>query len=402
MAAGGKRQQGLILIGIAVILILGLLAAYFFVLRPMLTPPSAPAANNNGQTAAQPNETPMPAPGDMVEVYVVTQQIGRGNAITADYVTLVPIPKFQYNESFFFTKEKKDLLFTKRARFDLPAGVPITTELLSDAPSGSIAANLIPRGMVAISLPISRLTSVSYALQPGDHVGIISSFMLADLDTQFQSKLPNNTAMVVPPGLTPMGTATTAQGGTAAQQFTLPPSLTIGITPANSGTLGRTEMDATLNQPVYVIPAESQRPRLVSQALVSNAIVLWVGEFPSDQSALAGKPTPTPTPVPADAAQQQNAAPPPAPVKPDVVTLVVFPQDAVTLNYLMLAGGRFNLMLRNTNDDLNIKTEAVTLQFILDQYNIPLPAKLPYGMDPKVPITDPNLTLKYPNEEIKK
>jgi pilus assembly protein CpaB len=90
-------------------------------------------------------------------------------------------------------------------------------------------------------------------------------------------------------------------------------------------------------------------------------------------------------------AQDPNA-PPVQAVVPDVVTLIVNPQDAVSLNYLMLAGANLNMVLRSAADDSRVDTEAATLQFILDQYRIPNPAKLPYGTEPRsdeFPLTIP-------------
>jgi len=66
------------------------------------------------------------------------------------------------------------------------------------------------------------------------------------------------------------------------------------------------------------------------------------------------------------------------------VTLIVSPQDAVTLNYLIFAGGELTLALRHPQDTNTSSTEAVTLQFLLDQYSIPVPVKLPYGLEPRV------------------
>jgi hypothetical protein len=40
--------------------------------------------------------------------------------------------------------------------------------------------------------------------------------------------------------------------------------------------------------------------------------------------------------------------------------------------------------MRAAGDDQRAQIEAVTLQFVLDQYNIPNPAKLPYSMQPRV------------------
>jgi hypothetical protein len=76
----------------------------------------------------------------------------------------------------------------------------------------------------------------------------------------------------------------------------------------------------------------------------------------------------------------------------------------VTLNYLIIAGGKLNLVMRAAGDDQRIATEAVTLQFVLDQYNIPNPAKLPYGLEPRIdtfpaylspfPYSRPNLEIQ--------
>jgi len=60
---------------------------------------------------------------------------------------------------------------------------------------------------------------------------------------------------------------------------------------------------------------------------------------------------------------------------------VVTPQDAVTLNYLVAQGARLTLALRSAGDASRVETESVTLQFLLAQYNIQIPAKLPYSMD---------------------
>jgi pilus assembly protein CpaB len=124
---------------------------------------------------------------------------------------------------------------------------------------------------------------------------------------------------------------------------------------------------------------------LVSQALLQDVVVLKMGEFPYE-----GLPAPTPTPVPGEqpAEGQAEAAAPAPPPKPSVVTLIVTPQDAITLNYLLyykaFNGAELTLALRSSEDNTRVQTEAVTLQYLLEQYNIPVPAKLPYGVQPRV------------------
>jgi len=48
------------------------------------------------------------------------------------------------------------------------------------------------------------------------------------------------------------------------------------------------------------------------------------------------------------------------------------------------SGSQLTLALRPSGDDTRVQTEATTLDFLLTQYNIPVPVKLPYGMQPRV------------------
>jgi pilus assembly protein CpaB len=241
--------------------------------------------------------------------------------------------------------------------------------------------------LVAISIPINRLSSVSYAPQAGDHVNIIASMLFVDLDQNFQTVLPNNTAVVTAPGTVPEG----------------PSKVTAGVTLTGPSPAGRGETDPSINQPIYLVPSEAQRPRMVTQTMLQDAIVLQVGDFALPDAATAPAPVANPT-LTAQQAQQADTPVTTTASKPDVITLIVTPQDAVTLNYLIsqrsinltdpgkfpTSGAQLTLVLRGAGDDTRVQTEAVTLQYLMDQYNIPVPAKLPYSLDPGVRyLTDP-------------
>ena len=71
---------------------------------------------------------------------------------------------------------------------------------------------------------------------------------------------------------------------------------------------------------------------MVCQAILQDAVVLKLGDFPLPQAAAA-----------AQQQQQQNAAPP----APDIVTLIVSPQDAVTLSYMIYTNAKITMTLRN-------------------------------------------------------
>jgi Flp pilus assembly protein CpaB len=92
----------------------------------------------------------------------------------------------------------------------------------------------------------------------------------------------------------------------------------------------------------------------------------------------------------AAAPQNGQAAPTPTPPPtPTIITLIVTPQDAVALTYLINSGTQFTLVLRAPDDKSRVETEAATLQYLLSQYAIPVPAKLPYVMDMPTPTPIP-------------
>ena len=159
--------------------------------------------------------------------------------------------------------------------------------------------------------------------------------------------------------------------------------------------MGRTAIDPLLEQTLYVVPSEAQRPRLVSQTLLQDAIVLGVGDFPlTDEVEEEPAPTPPATcrlwmmiPSRLRAAEYTSEYPvEPELVKeepklPDLITLVVNPQDAVTLNYLVYAGSQLTLALRPSGDDTRVQTEATTMDFLLNavQHSCSSQAALWYG-----------------------
>jgi pilus assembly protein CpaB len=360
MASSGRKKSGRLFIILAIVLILILAVAGVVMLRSGLLG----GTSDTAQT--QPTQAP---PQELMQIVVLTQPIGRGDAIRREQVELVNYPKTELMlENLFVTNV--DEVVGMIAKYDMQQGVPLTASLVAtpeELQGGSEASFRVPRGMVAIAIPINRLTSVAYALQPGDHVNIIASISLIDLDADTQTKLPNYTAQVIAPGsnCTETGCVT---------------SLSAQITSGGEvSTQGRTELDISLNEPIYVIPSEEQRPRLVSQTLVRDAVVLWVGDFPESgnlsQAAQPAVETTTP---------EGEPAPPPA--RPDIITLIVSPQDAVTLNYLTLVDAKLNLALRGAGSDPMTEppTEAVTLQFLMDQYNIPYPSKPPYGFSQRL------------------
>ena len=384
--------RGRIFIYLGLIIVLGLVAVVVIATRF----PGIIGGGGGGETIVQP--TPLP-PEPKVTVIFTTQRIPRGGEISEDLVDEGEFPENLVLEGMFTTRED---VIGLRARYDLEPGTYLSRanvvediEQLSTA--GSLAALLIPKGMVAVSVPVNRLTSVSYGLERGDQVNVIVTMPFVDLDADFQSLLPNFNAGVIAPGTGILLTIETDESiesklvGAGEDGGVLQNLASQSISGGSISPQGRIELDPNLNEPFYVIPSEPQRARLVSQSLIQGAIVLQLGTFalPGElelEAALAEQQA-------QDEAQQPEGAPPPpeeetqipeGPEPPDIITLIVTPQDAVTLNYLVYSGGKISLALRAAEDDTRVDIEAVTLQFLLDEYNIPVPAKLPFGTLPKI------------------
>jgi pilus assembly protein CpaB len=345
-------RRGGILLLVIVFLILVLSVVAYFVL----------SGNLNIGGVVQ--ETPPPS---LSTIVVLTQPIARDDLIVDAALEEIPYPEEKITASMFRTKaEVADVYY---AKYPLVQGQPLTRELISERPGvlqeGSDVAKTIPAGMTAISLPISRLGAVGFGIRDGDRVNVIATTSFVDLDTSFQSQLPNYTAAVTGTGFLP-------------EQL---PSLAIAISSGGVGSAqGRAELETTLNQAVYLVPSEAQRPRLVSQMILQNIQVLHLGAFnlSGDQTTTQAQGAEA---TPAVEGAEVEQAPPP---EPDIITLIVSPQEAIALTYLIYSKANITLALRSPDDPNLLDTESVTLQYLISQYNIALPAKLPYGLSPRV------------------
>jgi Flp pilus assembly protein CpaB len=349
--AAQKKRSGRIIIIITLILIVGLALVY------ILLTSNKPQAGNSSESVA----TPTPNV-ELASIVVASQEIPRGKLISADYLTTIQYPKSQMPAGTFF-ENIQDAVGTK-AKYTIDPGVPLTTNMVIHENEGSLASFDIPSGLTAFSIAISPETAVAYAPQKGDHVMVIGCMLLVDVDTTYQSILPNLTALTYASG---------SSAGNGAPQTT---SMTIS---GQGVAKGNYELDSSTNEPIYVIPSEAQRSRMVCQTIIQDAEVLRVGTFPltsEDTTIATVQPTAIVNP---DGTTTTNA------IKyPGSVTLIVSPQDTVILTYLELSGTTLSLALRAAGDTSKISTDPVTLQYVMDQKNIPSPVKLPYATGPRV------------------
>ena len=312
------------------------------------------------------------APPASVEVYIAAQPIAQGGIIKPELLATIKIAPENVVE-VMYTVDEKDSLVGKAAKFPLDQGVVITSSMVGDSSSavpisGPSWASLIPAGMTAMSIPADRFSLSGYAVNDGAHVNLNACFLFVDVDPAFQTILPNKTAALTGTGFNKDGL----------------PLLALGVAAAADGNQGRLELDPSLQQPYYLQPSEGQRPRMVCQMMLQDVVVMKLGNFSREPDATIKTPANPPT-------TDANGQPVQTNPLPDIVTLIVTPQDSITLTYLLniqqtaVTQTRLSMTLRNPSDQARQATEASTLQFLLSQYNIPVPAKLPYALQPALP-----------------
>jgi Flp pilus assembly protein CpaB len=353
-------RRGRIFIYLALIVLIGVAGAGYYLWKTtMATPPGGTGTESTPELR-------------YVDIVTAGQNIYPGAPITDAMLSTIQIPENNLVQGLFTSKSD---LVNMYALYMIAQGIPITDSMVSITPGnvnlpGSIWAPFIPQGLTAVSVPISRFSSMAFGIRDGDYVNVIVSVLLVDVDPISQSANPNRLANI-------------------------DVSDTGGLTISNSEVIeGHFEIDEFSQLLLYIQPSETQRPRLVSQMIMQNIQVLHVGTFPlpgepvSDTliaSSLGSGATPTP------AAPEEQALVTIS--KPDIMTLMVSPQDAVLLTYLVYSGAQITMTLRNPNDqDPAPQPDAAMLEYLLTQYNIPIPAKLPYALEPRVnQLTSPRL-----------
>ncbi|MFN8377340.1 MAG: Flp pilus assembly protein CpaB [Anaerolineae bacterium] len=332
---------------------------------PAPTQVAGEPSNTTQQQSQQVTQAPTATPEPRVEVVIAVQELGRGQVIPPNGVALREWPAYAVPVSAITNLED---VVGKIARTDIFREQPIQTNMVVEnlgdlARTGSDAAAVLPSGLVAVSLPIDRLTSVGYAIQDGDRVDLIISLLYVDVDEEFQTRIPSEITLFT---IEPETNAITLQDGIQGR-----PDSSAAFAPAR----------------VIVGPSEQQRPRLVTQMTIQDALIIHVGTFPLDGRFIGVPPTPTPVPAEqAAAAQEGDATPVPTatPARPDIITLAVTPQEAVVITYYVEAKIPVTLALRSATDTSRVPTDDVTLEYLMGTYGIELPPRLPYSIEPAI------------------
>jgi len=239
------------------------------------------------------------------------------------------------------------------AKTEIVQGQIIVRSMLAPQAGAGEASFRIPPGKVAVAYPIDRQSSVAYAIQPDDFVDILVTANFRDIDEQFQTTLPNKLSFIWP--------ELDLDTGEATGFFSLSPEMDEGRFEIASGDF-----------PALIFPREDQLPRRVAQLTVQAAKVIKVGPWIEP-----------PAPPPAEGQAEGEEAPTPTPNLPDIVTLAVTPQDALVLLWQRQSYVQSEMALRSANEEnADHLTEAVTLQYMLTRFNIAVPPKIEFTMQP--------------------
>jgi Flp pilus assembly protein CpaB len=399
------KGSQLVIIGLLVLVVVGGVIAFALASQqppPQEQVPTADPALGNDTTSQVPvvvaTLEPTVAP---FRIIVAVQEIPRGVQITSDMVDIRDWPAnvLPAENAIYTTGANNDGpndpdladVIGQIARTTIYVEQPILRTMIADnyfdddptlGTIGSDAALAIPPNRVAVALPMNRLTSVAYAVQPGDRIDIIASLLFVDVDQTFQSAEPNAFSFI-------------NESFTPPDPETGTPATTTISVEDNSirGAFDSRQIPNIGTQAVLVVPSEDPRPRLTVQRTVTDAIVIWVGNFPDD-GRLFVPPTPTPaptaTPDPNDpnAVQQDPNVPTPVPpptVNPrDIITIAVSPQDSVILTWFVEARIPFTFALRSAASETLAQTTAVTLDSIMALYGIVPPEKFTYTIEPAI------------------
>ncbi|MBN1285568.1 MAG: hypothetical protein JXB47_09230 [Anaerolineae bacterium] len=374
---------GLVILAIAIIVGLVLLPS-------LMGPPSPGPDVSGGGDVGGPEPTRVATEIPMSYVVLAEQNLPRGFRITRESITIKPWPiesgvqenafvvPFTYYEDGRLDDQEIEEYLNTTLNQDSPINMVTRTRIVRWQPIltsmvvkdlaaaaddvGSQTSAILPSGYVAVTVPIDLLGGVAYAIADGDRVDVAVSFLFVDVDETFQSIEPNIQSLV-----------TISPEGIAVQQ----------------GVIGRFEASSILGVPVIIEPAEYQRPRLVTQRTIQNAMVIHMGEYP-DGGDFLGIPEEEKPPeeeaMPAEEVEEGTPVPTPVPPRPRVVTLGVRPQDAVALIWAMESQAPMTLMLRSAADKEAVAetTQAVSLEYMVANYQVARPPRLDYALEPRI------------------
>ena len=335
--------------------------------QPIVPDETIPVDNGTGESElddpdSQAVESFEGPPPDMVKVVVSLQTIPRGWEMTEEELTFDLRPTENVGGNVITDVQEAIGLY---ARTDIYQGQTLTKDILVDDIRQIVMeeigpSSLIPPGFVAQAVPMDRLSGVAYSLSEGDYVDILISFVLKEIDPQFQTLLENSITFYL-----------RDENGEP---------IVIMVDP-----YGRFE-ELPTGETTHIAPSEKPRRPILVSMILQNAKVIQVGNWIPDGPVQAA--TPTPEPIPDDA--PEDATPTPAagsipatatPKPPETLLLALLPQDQLLLKYAVEADADVDFALRGINDGQLYTIENVDFNYIKERFNIDIPANYEYTVE---------------------
>jgi Flp pilus assembly protein CpaB len=370
----GRRTIAILIfiVGILALAVVGIIY-----LRQQDQPPAADTATGEptGEEAAPGAEAPgAEAPGleaaatlpPTNQVVVSLQTVPRGWQITEAELTYDERLVDEIDSNVITNIEDAVGLY---ARTDIFQGETLTKDSLVDDPTlignGYGPSSLIPPGFVAMAVPMDRLSGVAYALSAGDTIDIMLSFVFREVDPEFQTLLHNSATFPVE-----VVHESETEGGETETTISF-----LVVDP-----LGRFE---TLpNEDLAHITANGDGRPIPVSMILQNAKVIQVGEWePVPPVQIA-----TPTPPPAEGAEPTPAPGGPTPQvtptlpTPSVILVALSPQQQLFLKYAVESAADIDFALRGENDGQLYSVENVSLEYLLQRFNIEIPIPVDYTL----------------------
>jgi Flp pilus assembly protein CpaB len=267
-----------------------------------------------------PPAPPQATPEAKISVVIAAQEIPALTEIPADAVGTLLIPKSALTPQHLLDPQA---VVGKKAITTIVRGSFITTDVLLDESKvlelGYNASLNIPPGKVAAAFRTSQIRAVAGAVQNGDFVDILISYWMLDTEAQ----------------------PTPAAAG--EQVAEVPPS--------------------------YI---------LLAQLLLQDVEVLrvgpWAGVAVPPEAVPEEVPATEPTPEATPAAGEGEGQLAPVPLDSEtVLTLLLDQQDALVLKYAQESGASIDLVLRGRGDDKKVRTETVSLEYVMTRFEITIP-----------------------------
>lgn len=264
-------------------------------------------------------------------------------------------------------------------------------------------SSLIPPGFIAMSVPFSRDRGVGSAVEAGDSVDILISFLLLPVDEEFQTRLHNNAVIYLNQEVETVDDEGNVVVETIQVPFLIEPQ-------------GRYE-ELPTGDLANVAPTEQNARGQHVAFVIQNARVIQLGEWIPPLPPIL--PTPTISPEEQAELEEQGLEPETNtevslsdlaqdvqdqinrianPYYADSILIALPPQQQIFLKYAVETNSVIDFALRGEGDGQLYAVENISLDYVLDRFNVDIPPNFTYIVDTDRNTFSPIVEVEIPAE----